>query len=132
MLEGGRLEFAEQNALYFYGRIAYNDVYDGEGSLDASQGDAMAQALPPGVRVLLLKSHGVVVVGSTVGAAYTDLFRLERACRAQVLAMSTGRPLQRVTADAAERIAAMNDDSNPAHFDAMKRVLDEREPDYAS
>ena len=132
MLEGGRLEFAEQNALYFYGRIAYNDVYDGESRLDASQGEAMAQALPPGVRVLVLKSHGVVVVGATIGAAYTDLYRLERACRAQILAMSTGRPLQRVSADAAERIAALNDESKHEHFDAMKRLLDEREPDYAS
>ena len=41
-----------------------------------------------------MKNHGVLVVGDTVAEAYRRLYMLERVCRAQVLAMSTGRELE--------------------------------------
>ena len=58
-----------------------------------------------------MKNHGVLVVGDTVAQAYRRLYKLERVCRAQVLAMGTGQPLEvlsdaivaQVQAPAAER-----------------------------
>ena len=41
-----------------------------------------------------MKNHGVLVTGDTVAQAYRRLYKLERICRAQVLAMSTGKPLE--------------------------------------
>src|SRR5260370_30708510 len=38
--------------------------------------------------VMLLRNHGVLAVGKTVAEAFNNLYRLERACRAQLLAQS--------------------------------------------
>ena len=38
-------------------------------------------------RVLFLANHGVMVVGASVAEAFDDLYYLERACRAQVMAL---------------------------------------------
>jgi ribulose-5-phosphate 4-epimerase/fuculose-1-phosphate aldolase len=127
-LEDGRLEMAEQNALTFKGRIAYNDVYDRAVATDLGAGRAMVEALD-GKDVLFLKNHGVLVVGPTVAAALTDLYVLERACRVQLIARASGGRLQHVPADAV-------DEYEPAggyreeHLAAMKRVLDATQPDY--
>jgi ribulose-5-phosphate 4-epimerase/fuculose-1-phosphate aldolase len=37
-----------------------------------------------------MKNHGVLVTGDTVAQAYRRLYKLERVCRNQVLALSTG------------------------------------------
>jgi ribulose-5-phosphate 4-epimerase/fuculose-1-phosphate aldolase len=132
MLEGGRLLMAEQNALNFYGKVAYNDIYEGQvggGHSGLSLGEQLAEALGDKT-VLILKNHGVVVVGPSVAAAYFDLYLLERACQFQVLAWSTGQKLQLVPD---EILKGLNDDNQPykvGHFAAMKRVLDREQPDY--
>ena len=43
--------------------------------------------------IVFMKNHGVLVVGDTVAQAYRRLYRIERVCRNQMLALSTGRPL---------------------------------------
>ena len=37
---------------------------------------------------MILRNHGLLVVGQTVPAAFNVLFRLERACQTQVMALS--------------------------------------------
>jgi ribulose-5-phosphate 4-epimerase/fuculose-1-phosphate aldolase len=128
MVEGGRLEMAEQNALEFDGRIAYNDEYDSGVPVGLDQGEAMAEALGEAT-VLLLRNHGVIVTGPTVGIAYTNLYLLERCCRAQWLAQSSGKPLALIPEG---RRAGAGDGFKDEHFAAMRRVLDRDEPDYAS
>jgi ribulose-5-phosphate 4-epimerase/fuculose-1-phosphate aldolase len=128
MVEGGRLEMAEQNALEFDGQVAYNDEYDAGVPVGMEQGEAMAAALGAGNCVLFLKNHGVVVVGSTVAIAYTRLYVLERACRVQAIAYSYGKPLAIIPE---HRREGGGDRYKEEHFAAMKRVLDEDEPDYA-
>ena len=88
LLEGGRLEMVEQNALRFHDDIAYDDVYNGL-VVDNAEGDRLARALG-GKRVMFLANHGVIVVGPTVAEAFDALYYLERACRLQVLARSMG------------------------------------------
>ena len=46
------------------------------------------------VDVMFLDHHGVTIGGESVGVAFDDLYYLERACRQQVLAQSTGLPLK--------------------------------------
>ena len=48
----------------------------------------------------------VLVCGERLDYAYDDLFYLERACQAQVLAQSTGRPLAPVNPELAGKVAA--------------------------
>lgn len=131
MVEGGRLEMCEQNALRFYDRIAYDDSYNGV-ALDADEGDRIAASL--GNRsIAFLASHGVVVVGNSVAEAFDDLYYLERACKAQVLARSTGLPLRKLAPELVRKTSAQiatYTDQPARHFNALKRILDREEPDY--
>lgn len=131
-LEDGRLEPVNQNSLRFYGDVAYDPDYNGLAE-DAAEGDRIAEALGE-KRVLFLGNHGVLVVGPSIAQAFDDLYYLEQACRVQVLAMSTGRPLKRVTDNVAASTKAEMDGGGTyaqAHFDALKRLLDAEDPGYA-
>ena len=91
-----------QNAMRFHGRVAVDPNYNGL-ALDASEGRRIAAAMR-GADVVFLGNHGVVVCGERMAYAYDDLYYLERACMAQVLAQSTGRPLVPVDASIAARV----------------------------
>jgi len=93
-----------QNAMRFHGRVAFDDRYNGL-ALDAAEGERIARTMAGG-QIAFLANHGVVVCGSRIDHAYDDLYYLERACQAQVLAMSTGRPLAPVAPALAARVAA--------------------------
>jgi ribulose-5-phosphate 4-epimerase/fuculose-1-phosphate aldolase len=133
LLEGGRLEMVEQNALRFHDDIAYDDTYNGL-VVDAAEGDRLARALGE-KRVLFLANHGVIVVGPSVAEAFDLLYYLERACRLQVLARSMGGKLRSVRPEVVRAAYAMMRDDAPkyagAHFEALKRILGREEPDYA-
>jgi ribulose-5-phosphate 4-epimerase/fuculose-1-phosphate aldolase len=91
-----------QNAMRFHGRVALDARYNGL-ALDASEGERIARAMGS-ADVAFLGNHGVVVCGARVDHAYDDLYYLERACMAQVLAQSTGRPLVPVDAAIAQKV----------------------------
>jgi len=130
----GRLEMVEQNALRFVDDIAYDDEYNGL-VVDNAEGDRLARALGE-KRVMFLANHGVIVVGRSVAEAFDLMYYLERACRLQVLALSTGRKLRPVADKVARATSAMLLEQNAvyaeAHFGALKRILDREEPDYAT
>ena len=128
IVNGGRLEWASQNSLKFYGRTAYDDNYNGL-ALDEAEGNRMCAQLA-NADVIFLANHGIIVTGPTMAAAFDDLYYLERACMLQVIAMSTGRPLRTVDDHiAAETARQMAQESEQAelHFAAIKRLLDRDE-----
>ena len=59
LLEGGRLEMCEQNALAFDDRIAYDDDYEGL-ALDGGEGDRLAAKMG-NKSILFMANHGIVV-----------------------------------------------------------------------
>ncbi len=138
MLENPRLEMAVQTALGFYDDISYAADYQGL-AYDVGEGERLARSL--GTKsVLMMLNHGVLVVGENAAQAFERLYFLERACQAQVLALSTGRPL-RIIAEPIVRATAAQFQSGSAvegldraelHFAALKRMLDRSEPDYAT
>ncbi len=129
----GRLEMVEQNALRFVEDIAYDDEYNGL-VVDNAEGDRLARVLGS-KRVLFLANHGVIVVGKSVAEAFDLMYYLERACRLQVLALSTGRKLRPISEQVAKKtydlLLEQTTLYSEAHFDALKRILDREEPDYA-
>jgi ribulose-5-phosphate 4-epimerase/fuculose-1-phosphate aldolase len=132
MLRDGGLEPASQNALRYYGKIAYDDEYNGL-ALDESEGDRIAKAMD-GKPVLFLGNHGVIVTGASVAEAFDDLYYLERACEVQVIAMSTGRPLRYIPHEIAHKtMLQLEGERGNAyyHFNALKRMLDRTQPEYA-
>lgn len=129
MIEGGRLEMADQNALRYWGRTAYDDAYGGL-ALDWEEADRIAATMGD-AEILFMANHGVTVARPSVAAAWEDLYYLEQACRAQVLAMSTGRPLKKISDNmAADVVAKIRAESlgraanYDRHLEALKRVLD--------
>jgi len=133
LLENGRLEMVEQNALRFHDDIAYDDTYNGL-VVDNAEGDRLARVLGD-KRVMFLANHGVIVVGPSVAEAFDLLYYLERACRLQVLARSTGgtfKPIrEEVVRDTCRMMLADAPKYAGAHFAALKRILDRAEPDYS-
>jgi ribulose-5-phosphate 4-epimerase/fuculose-1-phosphate aldolase len=136
MLEDARLEMAGQSAIGFHDDIAYLD-YNGL-ALDREEGERLARALA-GKSVLMLRNHGVLVTGGSAAQAFERLYFLERACQAQILALSTGRALRlipgAVVAATKAQFNACVDVGGVArtelHFEALKRLLDRSEADYA-
>lgn len=132
LLKEGRFEMCGQNALMFDGRIAYDDEYAGL-ALDETEGDRMAKILGHH-SVLMLASHGVVVTGTTMAEAFTDLYYLERAAQAQVLAQSTGKKLRLATDEVRVAIRKQYVAELPKvavrTFSAFQRILDREEPEY--
>jgi ribulose-5-phosphate 4-epimerase/fuculose-1-phosphate aldolase len=68
----------------------------------------------------------VVVCGPRVDYAYDDLYFLERACMAQVLALSTGLPLLPVGAEVAALVAQQSMSErlqSELFFEALRRTV---------
>jgi ribulose-5-phosphate 4-epimerase/fuculose-1-phosphate aldolase len=113
-----------QNAMRFHGRVAVDAAYNGL-ALDASEGERIAGAMQ-GADVVFLGNHGVIVCGERMDHAFDDLYYLERACQAQVLALSTGRPLQPVQPGIAARVAAQTLGErlqSELFFESLRRTL---------
>ncbi|UUX51295.1 aldolase [Nisaea acidiphila] len=132
LLEDGRLEMCEQNALMFDGRIAYDDEYGGL-ALDENEGARMASKIG-NKSVLFLACHGVITTGPTVQDTFNDLYYLERAAKFQVLAKSTGRKLRSIPEEtrAHTRQQASTENARVAdrHFKALRRMLEKEEPEF--
>ena len=136
MLQDNRLLPASQTAAFFHNSIAYDNHYSGLAKT-LSEGQRLAAVLQD-KPVLFLKNHGVVTTGNTVAQAYRRLYKLEKACKTQLLAIGSGMPLQvlseEVIAEVLQRAPA---DRHPAsererlYFAAMLRVLDRINPGYA-
>ena len=137
MLSNNRLIYASQTAAYFDGHVSYDDNY--AGSADTiEEGERLARLLE-GKHTLFMKNHGVLVVGNSVAQAYHRLYMLERVCRNQVLALSTGQELERIPDEVIAQLQqppedkrhGAGDNSSELFFSAMKRILDRQLPGYA-
>ena len=142
MLEDNRLLPASQTAAFFSGRIAYDDTYTGTADT-LEEGERLAGVLGDTrgrgrKHTVFMKSHGVLVTGDTIAEAYRRLYKLERVCRAQVLAMSTGKPLKVLSDEIVAQVQSppvadrhSRAERNRLFFEAMMRVLDRELPGYA-
>jgi ribulose-5-phosphate 4-epimerase/fuculose-1-phosphate aldolase len=138
MLQDPTLAMAGQSAIGFFDDIAYVD-YNGL-ALDYTEGERLARALGS-KSVAMLRNHGVLVTAGTLAEGFERLYFLERACQAQVLALSTGRALH-LLPEAVVRATAAQFRSGDSvggearvdlHFSALKRLLERTEDaDYAS
>ena len=136
LLEDNRLLPGSQTAAFFTRNIAYDDGYAGLAD-SVSEGERLASILGA-KQIMFMKNHGVLAVGDNVAQAYRRLYKLERVCRAQILAMSTGRPLAVLDEAMVNRVETPNPRNSHSqaerealYFAAMMRVLDREMPGYA-
>lgn len=125
LTEAGMLDTTlSQNAMRFHGRVALDAQYNGL-ALDIGEGERIASAMQ-GADIAFLGNHGVVVCGERIDYAYDDLYYLERACCAQVLALSTGLGLRKVDPALAARVAEQVQSErlqSELFFSALRRAL---------
>src|SRR5919199_3080331 len=92
-------------ATAFYDKLGYHD-YEGV-SLFPDERERIVKSLGPH-KALILRNHGLLVVGKTIPDCFLRLYRLQRACEIQVDAAAAGA-LQLIPPDVAARSAASLD-----------------------
>ena len=86
--------------------IAYDNTYTGLAD-STEEGERLA-AVVGNKHIIFMKNHGVVVTGDSVAQAYRRLYKLERVCSNQILAMGTGQPLVVLSDEVVARVLAPN------------------------
>lgn len=112
-LEDGVLPL-NQWALQFHDRVARHP-YEGI-ALDLDERERLVADL--GERyVLLLDNHGLATLGRTVPEAFKLMHNLERACRAQLQVLASGRGIIPLSPEVCEKTARQYQTSNDALLD---------------
>lgn len=81
---------SSQKALTVMGWVGYHD-FEGP-ALNADERPRIVSDLGDR-RILILRNHGLLSVGETIGEAFVWMYRIETACRMQIDAMSGGSEL---------------------------------------
>lgn len=126
-----------QNALILLDRVRYHD-YEGPAS-DDEERRKLQRDFKDGT-ILILRNHGTLTAGGTIGEAFTLLARMERACEIQLAAQAGGAVLY-PSQEAIDRTIAIggkmygeNSRSPGAAMEwaAFRRKLDREDPGYAT
>ena len=120
----------DQNCARFYNRVGYDDGFEGMGFGD--EGERIAGTLGKH-RILLMGNHGVMTAAESTARAFDELYYFEKAAETYLRAAATGLPLKVLSDTVAETTAVQWEsytDHWNAHFQAMRAILDEEEPDY--
>jgi ribulose-5-phosphate 4-epimerase/fuculose-1-phosphate aldolase len=115
-----------QAALRFQGQTAYHDY--GRAASDPAECSRLVRDMGD-KSVMILRNHGGITTGKTVGEAFVASFYLEKACQFQILAQSAGVPL----AMPAEDIIASSGrapGSDERAWPSLLRMLDREDPSY--
>ena len=129
-LEEG-LMFVNQDALQFYDNVGYHDFagiacdLEERKHLVADLGSNFA---------LILRNHGLLTVGRTVGEAYTLMYFLEKVCAAQLSLMAAGGRIHRLTEEVCKYTAGQFNLSvtraGDREWPALVRQIDAIDPSY--
>lgn len=130
MLECGLLT-TTQTAVRFHERIAYLDFDGAVDNLDHDE--QVGEALGPHM-ALILRNHGLVTVGRTLGESFVVMVYLEQSIGAQLKAQSTGTPLKPPPKHVLDTAAAMrdkrNEQNNENNWQAWLRLADRVSPGF--
>lgn len=91
---------ASQKALTLMGWIAYHD-FEGA-ALDTEEQPRIVRDLGDR-KIMILRNHGLLTVGKTMGEAFVWMYRIETACRMQIDALAGGSELNPISKATQER-----------------------------
>jgi ribulose-5-phosphate 4-epimerase/fuculose-1-phosphate aldolase len=131
-MECGLLPLAQTSMRFVH--LAYHD-FEGIAD-DVGERERLVRDLGEH-EAMILRNHGLLVVGRTIPAAFNALFRLERACEVQVMALSCNTKLTIPSSDILEktfdkmrpREGSANRNGDLA-WPALLRKLDRTDPSY--
>ena len=123
-----------QTAMLIRGDVAFHD-YEGV-AVDLDERERIVADLGE-KGAMLLRNHGTLAVGRNVGECFLKLYFLERACQAQVMALSAGDALSRPPQGAAEVTAQQGAvglavAANMLAWPALKRKAYRLDPAFAN
>jgi ribulose-5-phosphate 4-epimerase/fuculose-1-phosphate aldolase len=123
-----------QTAMLVRGDLAFHD-YEGV-AVDLSERERIVADLGD-KNAMLLRNHGTLAVGKTVGECFVRLYFMERACQAQIMALSAGEnvnnPPQGSPEVAAEQgTAGIALAANLLAWPALKRKMMRVDPSFAT
>ena len=123
-----------QTAMLVRADVAFHD-YEGV-AVDLSERERLVADLGA-KNAMILRNHGTLAVGKTVGECFVRLYFLERACQAQIMALSAGssinNPPQRapeITAEQGQVGVALA--ANLLAWPALKRKAYRLDPSFAT
>jgi len=132
-LEEGLLPLS-QKSLRFYNRIAYHD-YEGK-SDDLDERSRLVRDIG-NKNTLILRNHGLLTCGATIGRAYHAMLNLEKSCKIQLEAMQSGGALIKLSPAVQEHAARQHDRDDvpgkggrPDMWPALLMMLDKMDPGY--
>ncbi|BBK32613.1 ribulose-5-phosphate 4-epimerase/fuculose-1-phosphate aldolase [Stella humosa] len=124
-----------QHSLLIYDAVAYHDF---EGAATELEERERIVADLGDKRVLILRNHGLLTVGATVGEAFVWMYRAERACRMQLAFQGAGVPgyplpdaVVEKTIEQGRKVATSN--RHPVgsrEWPAMLRLVERIDPSY--
>jgi ribulose-5-phosphate 4-epimerase/fuculose-1-phosphate aldolase len=77
-----------QTAMLIRDEVTYHE-YEGVAT-DLDERERLVADLGPTKRAMILRNHGTLTIGKTVAECFVNLYYLERACEAQVMALTAG------------------------------------------
>ena len=122
-----------QTAMLILGDLAFHD-YEGVAVDHDERARIVADLGTKGA--MLLRNHGTLAVGGNVGECFVKLYFIERACQAQIMALSAGDRLSRPPQGAAEVAAQQGATglklaANFLAWPALKRKAYRLDPSFA-
>jgi ribulose-5-phosphate 4-epimerase/fuculose-1-phosphate aldolase len=125
-----------QHALQVIGDVAYH-AYEGTGRNPEERARLLADF---GDRhIMVLRNHGLLIVGTSIAEAFVATYRMERACAMQLAFQQSGTAFNPIDAavvsaacDRARRPRAAGGGNEPAMLEwaALLRKLDRTDPSY--
>jgi ribulose-5-phosphate 4-epimerase/fuculose-1-phosphate aldolase len=111
--------------------VAYHD-WEGV-VVDESERARLASDIGSSV-ALMLRNHGTLTVGETMGQAFHRIYQLQRACELQLAALTQGDDLIEMTQEMTERVQGQVGSkfgkAIAMNWDALLRKLDRIDPSY--
>ena len=117
------------DAMQFYDRVSYHE-FEGQ-SDDLAERERLTVSL--GDRfVMILRNHGLLTCGESVGAAFMRMYYLERACKVQLQVMATGQALDLPSEELCEKSAEQLTRFPPGEFEwpALLRLVAAKFPEF--
>lgn len=125
-----------QHAMAIYAHTAYHG-YEGIAT-DLSERERLVRDLGD-ANVLVLRNHGLLTVGRSIGEAFVWMYRAERACRMQLGIQQAGAEIVPIPEDVQQLTIERNRKANAAdghrpigklEWPALLRRLDRLDPSY--
>ena len=120
-----------QDAAFLYNRVSYHD-WEGM-STEQEECERLSKNLGKN-KVMILRNHGLLTCGESISEAFMLMYYLDRACKTQIDAESTGEELIIPTNNIMEYAAGQYDDPlfklGKHEWPALIRLLDDKKSIY--